>query len=378
MQDELFSGHAVSCKCKLCALIFDNVPRPLFFNLLILSQSWQGKSARTSSQYHTTYPAMAPRQLLLFTLQAVVVKATLDNAVNAIFKRQAPAACSTWEFAISYCKSASPGFVSLPATDQVPCLCYNEVGTTIEWVPDAFDNAVDQCAAWALTADTADYTVVDSWAGICTDVGNIYAAPGSTAVVSGPVSTPKPTATSSIAAATTAAPSGSILPGCTIFDNVLNSCTSATPNILSLDYGSIAACFCYTSTTSWIPNRFDSAALSCANAIETAHPSDYSTFYSDFVGLCTAVGDVVNSPVVTTTVLPKTSPKTTARTTTPAITPVPTTVAIGGGGGGGGGSPATSTIVSKTNGAPRLMAYESSMKILGSSWLLVTLAFALL
>ncbi|KAE9362943.1 hypothetical protein N431DRAFT_297633, partial [Stipitochalara longipes BDJ] len=203
-----------------------------------------------------------------------------------MFKRQAPAACSTWQYAIDYCKSASPGFVSLPYTEQVPCLCYEKNGTSLEWVPDVFDDAVDECASWAKTADTVDYTVIDSWAGICTEVGNIFASPGSTPAVNSPTRTPAPSASSTLAAPTTAAPTGSVLPGCTVFSSMLASCSSATPYILSLDYGSIAACFCYTSSTSWIPTLFDGAAASCANAIETAHPTDYSDFSSDFVGLC--------------------------------------------------------------------------------------------
>ncbi|KAN0089818.1 hypothetical protein V8E51_018397 [Hyaloscypha variabilis] len=319
---------------------------------------------------------MAILHVFILALQAAIVKAGLDNALNAVYKRQAPAACSTWEYAIDFCKSASPGFVSLPATEQVPCLCYEGSGTALEWDPSAFDDAVAECAAWAYTADAEDYTIIDSWAGICTEVGNIYPVP--TAALSTAVQTPAPSQTASMAQTTAVQPtpapsSGTILAGCTVFDDIVNSCTSATPDILSLEPGSMAACFCYTRSTSWIPAEYDDAASSCANAVETAHPSDYLAFSSEFVGLCTLVGDVVNSPVVTTTVHKTTStPKATPVTpiVTPIATPQPTTVTLA--------NVPTSTGSTKSNSAQRILAYEGSMKVLGLSWVLITLIMAML
>ena len=316
---------------------------------------------------------MALRLLFLLALQAVIAKTDSGNAAKAaLYPRQGiPPACSTWSYFVSFCKSASPGFVELPGTKQVPCLCYDELGG---WYPDIFDNAVDDCASWAATADVSEYTVVDSWQGICTDVGNILAAPGSTPALNSPTPTPaKPSPTHTpVTASTTAAPTPKASDGCSAFGSFVASCSSNTPGFLDMSFGAIAACVCYTSSTSWVPARFDSAAASCANVFKTGDPTDYPQFTADFLNFCTEVGDVVNTPdtPLSPTVTRTASPKTTARkTSSNSITPVPTTDVLG--------STPTPVVSTKLSSALRLLAYEGSMKVLSSSCLIVTLAVAL-
>lgn len=304
--------------------------------------------------------------------------ADLGSDIKALYHRAAPDACNTWADYVSICKSISPGFVNLPSTDQVACLCYDKYWN---WYPEIFDDAVDSCAAWAATADVADFTIVDSWEGICTDVGNIFSAratPASSPVLKTPTPTPTPAPTPSptkpttvVAPITTPAPNG----GCSNFNAIISSCTAATPGILDMTFGAIAACVCYTSSTSWIPGRFDSAVASCANVYKTADPTDYPIITS-ILDLCTLVGDVVNTPdsglmtppVTSTTQSRKVTPTTVQNPV--GITPKPTTVVLG-------SSPSPS-ISTRSSNALRLLAYGGSMKALGSAWIIVTLALALL
>jgi len=303
--------------------------------------------------------------LFFFTLQAVIAKADFEfaNAARVVYPRQIPDACSTWSAYVSFCKSASPGFVSLPATEQVPCLCYDDSG---DWLPDIFDDAVDVCAAWAATADVADYTIVDSWQGICTDVGNILAAPASTPILNTPTPTPiQPSPTPTPTAPTTVAPTQQGNPGCLTWSSIIESCNSSTPEILSMDVTSIAACLCY-SGNSWVPSVFDNAVASCAPWVQTADPTLYQGFTSNFLGFCTEVGDVLNTPSTPTE--PVVIPTPTAKTTphNPAsITPVATTVII-----------ASPTVSTKSSNALRILDFGGSMKALGLSWLVIAMVFA--
>jgi hypothetical protein len=312
---------------------------------------------------------MALHVIFLLAMQAFYTRADPGNAIKALNKRAEPAACDAWADVISFCKSVSPGFVSLPATKQVPCLCYDTDG---EWIPDVFDGLVDTCAAWAVTADVADFTVVDSWQGICTDVGNIFAAPHSTPALNTPTPTPSPTrsSVSAAAATTTSAP---ILKqsGCSAFSSLVSSCTQATPGILDMTYGAIAACLCYTSSTSWIPTRFDGAAASCANVVKTGDPTGYVAFTSDFLNLCTEVGDVVNTPdsPLKTPPVTTTTQRTTAQST-PKVTPIPTTVVLG--------SSPSASVTTKSSNALQVLAGEGSMWVLVSSWLIFTILFAIM
>jgi hypothetical protein len=299
--------------------------------------------------------------LFLLAIQAVMAKAEFGDAAKGLFQRQLPDSCAYWSSAVGFCKSVSPGFVSLPATLQAPCLCYDSSG---DWIPDIFDSAVDSCASWAATSDVAEYTVVDSWQGLCTDAGPVLAAPSNTPVLSTPTPTPaKPTPTPAVPT-TTPAPND----GCSVFSSVVASCNSTSPGFLTMDVTAVAECLCYTST-SWVPARFDGAAASCANVIKTAYPTDYQGFTSDFLNFCTDAGNVMNTPLTPTATRTTQSPKTTVRNTN-SITPQPTTVVLG--------STLTPSVSTKSSSGLRLRVYGRSIKVLGSSWLVVTLALALM
>jgi hypothetical protein len=288
-------------------------------------------------------------QLLpLVAMQAVMARADFHNAIRP---RQAPDACSTWASYISFCKSATPGFVDLPSTDQVPCLCY---GDNWSWYPDIFDNAVDACASWAATADVVDFTTVDSWQGICTIVGDIYSAQASTiaapSTIAAATSTINPLTTPSPAVQTTAAPTaaaGNL--GCSFVLSAVSFCTSVSPGFLSMAPSLMAPCLCYSST-SWMPTVFDDAVSTCADFISTADAMDYSSFTSHYLDFCTEVGDVLNTP--TQTIVHQT-----------AAAPVPTTVVL---------SPSTiPTVSSKPSSGLRVLPCQGLGKIWGSCCLIV-------
>jgi hypothetical protein len=136
-----------------------------------------------------------------------------------------------------------------------------------------------------------------------------------------------------------------------------------------MDVTTIAACLCYKGN-SWVPSLFDNAVASCAPWVKTADPTDYQGFTSNFLDFCTDVGDVRNAastptaPVTRTTQSAKTTPHSPA-----SITPVATTVILG--------TP-TPTVSSTSSNALRILDFGGSMKALGLSGLVVTMAFAFL
>ncbi|TVY54608.1 hypothetical protein LCER1_G004332 [Lachnellula cervina] len=107
-------------------------------------------------------------------------RAPTTTAISSAFITAAPSSsssrrtslnpgCSTLSFALSYCSSASPGFLSMSSSAQAPCLCYS----TSSFNPGFFDNAVHTCADYAQTADPADYTDIAALEGFCSSVGDV-------------------------------------------------------------------------------------------------------------------------------------------------------------------------------------------------------------
>jgi len=112
---------------------------------------------------------------------------------------------------INSCKSLSPGFVSLPATEQVLCLCETVQMNTTLWLPNFFDDAVTSCEQELLSiSDYSDYQLVKGWAGLCTELGNTLASStnsgGAATTFTGIILTPRPT---TVALTTSTAISGS-------------------------------------------------------------------------------------------------------------------------------------------------------------------------
>ncbi len=234
-----------------------------------------------------------------------------------------PVACTEWSSAISFCKSASPGFVSMDLTSQAPCLCYSSTF----WIPSTFDVWAQQCANWAFTADPTDYSVVAGWEGLCTSAGNVLAEPG--------VSSPTPTSSLRLTVQPTTPPVSTNVytnPGCSFVSFALSFCNSVSPGFSTLPSSSQAPCLCYSST-SWSPDGFDGPVLTCANYVKTADPYYYSNI-ADLEGFCSSVG-----PLTTETGgkgIPLTNPEPSPTPTGPASTtepPVSTTTTPPDGGG---------------------------------------------
>jgi hypothetical protein len=112
---------------------------------------------------------------------------------------------------INSCKSLSPGFVSLPATEQFSCLCETVQMNTTLWLPNFFDDAVTSWEQELLSiSNYSDYPIIAGWAGLCTEVGNIFPSStnsgGAATTLTGIILTPQPT---TIALTTSTAISGS-------------------------------------------------------------------------------------------------------------------------------------------------------------------------
>lgn len=95
-------------------------------------------------------------------------------------------ACNLVNSLIEACTSLTPGFATMPATNQASCLCYV---TTSTWAPTLFDNAVSTCMEFAKTAETSVYPIVQTLEGFCGGVGNIMSTGAVTTTATGPVST---------------------------------------------------------------------------------------------------------------------------------------------------------------------------------------------
>jgi len=119
-------------------------------------------------------------------------------------------ACATVSEALSYCESVTPGFTTLPASEQAPCLCYS---STV-WDPNFFDGYVFTCAEFWSTAKPADYSAIAALESFCSIVGNVLGEPASaTATVTEGPTTPSSQAGSSSATllpvSSSSTPSGS-------------------------------------------------------------------------------------------------------------------------------------------------------------------------
>jgi len=90
---------------------------------------------------------------------------------------------------------------------------------------------------------------------------------------------------------------------CQLVGEALAICDSLTPGFNTLQPTDQAHCLCYSST-SWMPNIFDSAVKTCADYASTAIPGAFPPL-SNLEGFCQGVGDVETSspsPTTTTTI----------------------------------------------------------------------------
>ena len=83
---------------------------------------------------------------------------------------------------------------------------------------------------------------------------------------------------------------------CNDYLDILASCTSATPDILSLPFQSAAQCYCY-SGSSWAPTPYDSGLATCLEYLQTVEPSFYSSIVSvgEVTAPCEAFGSAANT-----------------------------------------------------------------------------------
>jgi len=199
-----------------------------------------------------------------------------------------PAACGTVDFALSYCSSVSPGFLTMALTDQAPCLCYSSTS----WIPDAFDGAVETCAEYAATAlPASEYSDLAGLEGFCSAIGDVENS-GSPATVS---------ATTTPAAKVTPAPSSGSVDiftntACSLVGFALSYCNSVSPGFTSMDPTSQAPCLCYSSvnptSTAWLPDIFDGSVLTCAEFVSSVAPESLS-IVTGLEHFCTDVGNVL-------------------------------------------------------------------------------------
>jgi hypothetical protein len=79
-------------------------------------------------------------------------------------------------------------------------------------------------------------------------------------------------------------------PDCSFVGFALSYCNSISPGFTTYEPSSQAPCLCYSST-SWAPQSFDGAVLTCAEYVSSVAPQSLT----DIVGLegfCSSVGDV--------------------------------------------------------------------------------------
>jgi len=82
--------------------------------------------------------------------------------------------CNAVNSMLNDCSSSFNGFWSLQPSDRAKCLCYVSASS---WCPTAFDDAVQTCEAFAVTAAPSVYAAVSSLGGFCAGVGDVLATP---------------------------------------------------------------------------------------------------------------------------------------------------------------------------------------------------------
>lgn len=213
-----------------------------------------------------------------------------------------PDACSTIQFALSYCSSVSPGFDNFSPSSQAPCLCYSSTS----WDPEGFDGAIATCADFFSTADPKALPTIEVFEGFCSSIGPVLgaAATSGVAATTSAAPTPAPTPSKHIASATfatptfnlgtaslTNSPEATLLPeACTLIVSAISYCNEVTPGFTTLDPTSQAPCLCYSST-SWDPQFFDNNVKTYAGYLSTADATGVSVV-SRISSFCHSIGDI--------------------------------------------------------------------------------------
>jgi hypothetical protein len=164
---------------------------------------------------------------------------------NYIGVLQQNTACCLLSSALSICTSLTPGFTTLPPTQQASCLCYS---STL-FQPTIFDGAVKGCADYAITAAPGAYGAIEGLEGFCSNIG------AGTGI-----------------AGTETRTSSETLNDCAPVSTYLSSCVAQTSNFLNLESSAQVECLCYT-TDAWggvaYKTDFDNAVEKCVKVAET-------------------------------------------------------------------------------------------------------------
>jgi hypothetical protein len=103
------------------------------------------------------------------TIQAAATTTTIDIYTDS--------ACWSVGYALTWCASVSPGFLTMDTSLQAPCLCYSEVNpTSTDWRPDLFDGKVLTCSEYMSAVVPASLTDITSLEDFCTEAGDVLSA----------------------------------------------------------------------------------------------------------------------------------------------------------------------------------------------------------
>jgi hypothetical protein len=105
-----------------------------------------------------------------------------------------PSGCYSLLDIVSDCASSHSGIETAPVKSQAGCYCYTSSSRSTSWVPDIFDDYASECADWAHTADTSDYSAWSELATFCHSVGNFLTSATTTKTTSSTKTTTTPTA----------------------------------------------------------------------------------------------------------------------------------------------------------------------------------------
>jgi len=114
----------------------------------------------------TTSPEPTPIATTPVILPAASSSAAAASGSVDIFSNPA---CSFLSYAFSFCNSATPGFSTMDASLQAPCLCYSST----KWSPNGFDGPVQTCADFVSTAEPSAYPTFAAVEGFCSSVGDV-------------------------------------------------------------------------------------------------------------------------------------------------------------------------------------------------------------
>jgi hypothetical protein len=177
---QIFDGAVSSCADYAQTALPDAYTLAVAFEGFCTSvgdyQASPSPAARTTTPISppTTAPVVgfttSPNPTPIATTPVATVAASSGSAAASgsvdIFSNSA---CSYVSYAFDFCNSVSPGFSTMDATVQAPCLCYSSTS----WDPTFFDGAVQTCADFVSTAEPSAYPTFAAVEGFCSSIGDV-------------------------------------------------------------------------------------------------------------------------------------------------------------------------------------------------------------